>query len=73
MNASGGTFVVQGPHRQQFTIITNNQTQFEDGMSLSDLDTNTIVSLSGSLDRVTLDLIADDIEIVSRANLFWIA
>ncbi len=68
VNASGGTFVVQGPHGRQFTIITNNQTQFEDGMSLSDLDTNTIVSLSGSLDRVTLDLIADDIEIVSKSK-----
>ncbi len=66
MSVSGGTFVVQGPHGRQLTVLTNNQTQFEDGMSLSDLDTNTIVALSGSLDRVTLDLIADDIEIVSK-------
>jgi hypothetical protein len=66
VSVSGGTFVVQGPHGRQLTVLTNNQTQFEDGMSLSDLDTNTIVALSGSLDRVTLDLIADDIEIVSK-------
>jgi hypothetical protein len=66
VNVSGGTFVVQGPHGRQFTILTNNQTQFEDGMSLSDLDTNTIVALSGNLDRVTLNLIADDIQIVSK-------
>jgi len=68
VNVNGGTFVVQGPHGRQITVLTNNQTQFEDGMSISDLDTNTIVALSGSLDRVTLDLIADDVEIVSKSK-----
>jgi hypothetical protein len=66
VNPSGGTFVVQGPHGRQFTVVTNNQTDFEDGMTLNDLDTNTIVEVSGSLDRVTLALVADEVQIVSK-------
>jgi hypothetical protein len=66
VNAAGGTFVIQGPRGRQFTVTTNNQTDFENGGSLNDLDTNTIVDVSGSLDRATLNIKADEVQIVSK-------
>ena len=66
VSVSGSTFQIQGPHGRMFTVTTNTNTDFEDGATIADLNSNTIVEVSGQLDRSTLNIIADEVEIVSQ-------
>jgi hypothetical protein len=68
VNATAQNFVVQGPHGRQFTVNVNAQTEWEDNEGLSDLTTSSIITLSGALDKATID--ADDVAILSQ-NGFW--
>jgi hypothetical protein len=70
VNAAAGTFVIQTGRGKQITVVTNGQTEFEDGASLASLTTNTIVEVSGSLDPATLNLTAKEIEVVSTDGFF---
>jgi hypothetical protein len=65
INTAAGTFVMQGPHGRQLTVATDANTLFEPGEDLSTFDTNTIVEVSGSLQRQTLTLLATSVEVVS--------
>jgi hypothetical protein len=53
------SFVVQGPHGEQFTINVNGQTEWDNGESISDLTTSSIVQVSGVLDAADQTLDAD--------------
>lgn len=67
VNAPAGSFVIQGPHGRNLTVDTNNQTHFEpDNESIATLDTDSIVQVSGMLQRSTLHLLASEITVISR-------
>jgi hypothetical protein len=66
VNPAGNQFMIQGPHGRQFTVDTNSSTDFDDPSDMpSSFDTNTIVSVSGSFNRVTRDITASEIEVIS--------
>jgi len=67
VNPAGNQFVIQGPHGRQFTVDTDANTEFDDPAIMpADFDTNTIVEVSGKLNRVTRDITATEVEVVSR-------
>jgi hypothetical protein len=60
-----GSFVMQGPLGRLYTVVTDAQTYFEEGEGLNTLTTNSIVQVSGSLQRQTLKLKATEVVVVS--------
>lgn len=70
VNASGQSFVVQGPHGTQITVNVNGQTEWDGDASLSNLTTSTIVQLSGKLAKVAGTLDADEVEILSQQGFY---
>jgi len=67
VNPAGNQFVIQGPHGRQFTVDTDANTEFDDPAIMpADFDTSTIVEVSGKLNRVTRDITATEVEVVSR-------
>lgn len=67
VNPAGNQFVIQGPHGRQFTVDTDANTEFDDPSIMpADFDTNTIVEVSGKLNRVTRDITATEVEVVSK-------
>jgi Domain of unknown function (DUF4382) len=70
VDAGGQSFVVQGPHGSQFTIKVNGQTDWENGESISELTTSSIVALSGVLDKADKTLDADDVAILSQDGFY---
>jgi hypothetical protein len=69
-NVSAGTFVVQGPHGEQFNINTNGNTEWENNESISSLSTSSIVRVSGVLDAADSTLDADDVAILSQNGFY---
>jgi hypothetical protein len=70
VNAAAQSFVVQGPHGEQFTINVNGQTDWENNESLSSLSTSSIVEVSGTLDKADSTLDADDVAILSQNGFY---
>jgi hypothetical protein len=70
VNASGNSFVIQGPHGHQFTVNVNGQTEWEDNASITDLTSTSIVEISGTLDRTTATFLADSVGILSQDRFF---
>jgi hypothetical protein len=70
VDQAAGSFVMQGPHARNLTVVTDSQTQFEPGEDLSTLDTNSVVQVSGVLQRATLALRATEVQVVSRSRFF---
>ncbi len=66
VDAAAGTFVMQGPHGRNLTVSTDAQTKWEPGESLATLTTTSIVEVSGHLQRQTLTLRAEEVEVLSR-------
>jgi hypothetical protein len=67
VNPAGNQFVIQGPHGRQFTVNTDANTEFDDPSIMpAEFDTNTIVEVSGKLNRVTRDITASEVEVVSK-------
>lgn len=64
------SFVVQGPHGEQFTIDVNGSTEWENGESLSSLTTSSIVEVSGTMDKADQTLDADDVAILSQDGFY---
>jgi hypothetical protein len=60
------SFVMQGPRGNPVTVVTDAQTSFETGEGLDQLDSNTIVQVSGGLQRATRTLLATEVLIVSK-------
>jgi hypothetical protein len=65
-----GSFLIQGPHGHQFTVNVNGQTEWENGESLSNLTSTSIVEISGTLDRTSGAILADTVAIVSQDSFF---
>jgi len=70
VNQTGQSFIVQGPHGEQFTIDVNGQTEWDGDASLQTLAVGDIVMLSGQLDRVDQTLDADEVAILSTSGFF---
>jgi hypothetical protein len=70
VNQTGQSFVVQGPHGEQFTIDVSGQTEWDGGASLSTLNTSSIVLVSGSLDPADQTLDADEVAIISDKGFY---
>jgi hypothetical protein len=70
VNSNGQSFVVQGPHGENFTVNVSGQTEWENGESISSLTTSSIVALSGVLDKADQTLDADDVAILSQDGFY---
>jgi hypothetical protein len=64
------SFVIQGPHGEQFTVNTTSSTQWDGTASLSTLTTKDIVEVSGTLDAADQTLDADEVAIISDAGFY---
>jgi Domain of unknown function (DUF5666) len=65
------SFLIQGPKGRQWTVHTGPNTIFDDPNDpMSSFTTDTIVEVSGSLDPVTHDIDATEIEVVSNDGFF---
>jgi len=70
VNASGNSFIIQGPHGHQFTVNVNGQTEWEGGETIANLTSTSIVEVSGTLDRTTATFLADSVGILSQDSFF---
>ncbi|HVU48733.1 MAG TPA: DUF4382 domain-containing protein [Terracidiphilus sp.] len=70
VNASGQSFVVQGPHGEQFTINVSGNTEWDGNDSISDLTTSSIVEVAGTLDKADQTLDADEVAILSQTGFY---
>ncbi len=66
VNATGQSFVIQGPHGRLFTVQVNGQTEFDNGESLSDLTTSSIIAISGTVQVADSTIAADEVAILSQ-------
>ncbi len=65
------TFTVQGPHGRQWQVTTNDSTAFDDpDIPMSSFTTNTIVSLTGTIDPVSHAIDASEVEVISNDKFF---
>ena len=65
------TFTLQGPHGRQWTVQTDSNTMFDDpSIALSSFTTDTIVAVSGTIDPVTHNIDASEIDVVSMDNFY---
>lgn len=68
---TGTSFVIQGPKGRQWTVQTNASTVLDDPSEpISSFTTNTIVEVSGTIDPVTHDIDASEIEVVSNDGFY---
>lgn len=65
------TFTIQGPHGRQWTVEAGDSTVLDDPtMPISSFTTTTIVEVSGTLDPVSHDIVASEIEVVSNDSFY---
>ena len=64
------SFTVQGPHGRQFTVNVNGNTEWDGSASISELNSNSIVQISGSLDRADATIDADEVAILSDSGFY---
>lgn len=65
------SFVMQGPKGRQWTVQTDAQTELDDPTEpISQFTANTVVEVSGTLDAVTKNIDADEVEVLSNDKFF---
>lgn len=64
------SFSITGPHGRQFTVNVTGNTEWDGGATLSALNSNSIVQISGSLDRADATIDADEIAILSDSGFY---
>jgi hypothetical protein len=69
VNASGNSFVLQGPYGHQLTIDVNSSTQFNSGWNINDLATPAWVSVQGAF-QTDGTLLASGVEVITTAHSF---
>ena len=69
-NAGGNSFLIQGPHGHQFTVNVTDQTEFENGESIANLTSTSVVEISGTLDRTSGAILADTVAILSQDKFY---
>lgn len=70
VNSTGQSFIIQGPHGEQFTINVNGQTEWDGSASLSTLNTSSIVQVSGQFDPADQTLDADEVAVLSDKGFY---
>jgi hypothetical protein len=63
--AGNNSFVMQGPRGRQWTVTTDNTTDFDTGDHPASFTTDSVVDVSGQLDRVTKMIDASEISLLS--------
>src|SRR5271170_8007486 len=70
-STGANSFMIQGPKGRQWTVQTSASTVFDDpSVAVSSFTTDTIVEVSGTLDPVTHDIDATEVEVVSNDGFF---
>lgn len=64
------SFSIQGPHGRQFTVNVNGNTEWDGGATISELNANSIVQISGTLDRADATIDADEVAILSQDGFY---
>lgn len=64
------TFVVQGPHGRQWTVVTSNNTAFDTSELPSSYTANSVIEVSGQLDPVTKSIDASEVAELSTDKFF---
>jgi len=68
--AEPNSFVIQGPHGEQFTIDTTSSTEWDGNGSLSMLNTNSVVAVAGQFDPADQTLDADEVAVISDKGFY---
>jgi hypothetical protein len=66
VNTAGNSFVVQGPHGEQFTVNVSSTTDWDNNATLASLTASSIVEVAGLLDKADQTLNADEVDLVSQ-------
>jgi hypothetical protein len=64
------SFVIQGPHGEQFTINTDSKTEWDGGASLGSLNANSVVAVAGQLDVADQTLDADEVALITDSHFY---
>lgn len=64
------SFVIQGPHGENFTINTSSSTEWDGGATLGALNSNSIVAVAGVIDPSDQTLDADEVAIISDKGFY---
>jgi hypothetical protein len=64
------SFTIQGPHGRQFTVNVTGSTEWDGDASLSSLNSNSIVQISGTLDRADATIDADEVALISDTGFY---
>ncbi len=64
------SFTIQGPHGESFTINVNGSTQWDNGASLSSLNTSSIVEVCGKIDPADQTLDADQVALLTDSRFY---
>ena len=70
VDAANNTFIMQIPNGKQLTVEVGPSTVTDSADSLSTYTTNTIVEVSGELNRVTEMLEADEVTVISTDHFY---
>ena len=68
--SSANTFAVQGPRGRQWTVVADNNTNFDTGEMPASYTANSIVEISGELDPVTKAIDASEVAELSTDKFF---
>ena len=66
VDTTAQSFVIQGPHGRNFAVLINGTTTFENNETLSALTNTSIVEISGTIDRTSSTITADEVAILSQ-------
>ena len=69
-DAGTQSFTIQGPHGRQFTVNVSGTTEWDGGDTFSDLNSSSIVQISGTLDRADATIDADEVAILSDSGFY---
>ena len=64
------SFTIQGPHGRQFTVNVTGSTEWDGDATLSSLNANSIVQISGTLDRADATIDADEVALLSDSGFY---
>jgi Domain of unknown function (DUF4382) len=64
------SFQIQGPHGRQFTVNVSGSTEWDGNATLGSLNSNSIVQISGFLDRADATIDADEVALISDSGFY---
>jgi len=70
VDTAGQSFVIQGPHGRNLTVNVNGQTEWDNGDTISDLTTTSIVQISGTIDHADSTIDADEVAILTTDGFY---